>query len=134
MSGTLVLDLSKTSEIYRFGARCQTSRITVALQTVQSKNLQRITIHPACGCTTSVNLIGEAVRQEWQDLDHLLLQFWATYSIRPKIMYEADKGGDDLRASAPSLLPELTRRGLVDLVESRPQGTADPDPLFFIFV
>ena len=99
----------------------------MALRTVRSRNLQQITIHLY---TTSANLITEAVRQEWQDLDRLLLQFWTSHSICPKITYEVDKRGDDLRASAPGLLPELTKRGLVDLVKNRhpyPMG-----PLLFI--
>ena len=64
-----------------------------------------------------MDLIGGTVRQEWEDLDRLLVQFWTACSIRPKFMYVAEEGEDDLRDLAPSLLPELTRRGAVDLVE-----------------
>lgn len=56
-------------------------------------------------------------RRDWQDLDRLLVQIWASYSIRPWIMYETGKEGRDQKDHAPSLLPELTRRGFVDLVE-----------------
>jgi hypothetical protein len=83
----------------------------MALQTVQSEHLQQITIHPY---TTFADLTEESARQEWQDLDRLLVQFWTLRSIRLQIKYEVGKGGNDLRAFAPSLLPELTRRGLVD--------------------
>jgi hypothetical protein len=124
------LDLSKAIKLRELSFRCggpNIQRITMALRTVRSRDLQQITIHLY---TTSANLITEAVRQEWQDLDRLLLQFWISHSIRPKITYEADKRWDDLRASASGLLPELTKRGLVDLVKNQhpyPMG-----PLLFI--
>jgi hypothetical protein len=87
----------------------------MALQTVQSKNLQQITINPY-GIFPSK--IGGKVRQEWQELDHMLLQFWTSHSIRPRIKYNAGNAGDDdLGVLAPSLFPELTRRGAVDLIE-----------------
>jgi len=81
----------------------------VSLQTVGSKNLQQITIHPH-----PTALTGTEVRQEWQNLDHLLVRFWTSHSIRPRILY---KGGRETRDHASSMLPELTRRGLVDLVD-----------------
>jgi hypothetical protein len=124
------LDLSKAIKLKELSFRCgdpNIQRITMVLRTVRSRDLQQITIHLY---TTSANLITEAVRQEWQDLDRLLLQFWISHSIRPKITYEADKRWDDLRTSGPGLLPELTKRGLVDLVKNRhpyPMG-----PLLFI--
>ena len=100
----------------------------MALQTVQSKNLQWITISPCATITdlprirnhpplTIANMVGETVRQERQDLDRLLVQFWTSHSIHPRITYEAGSVGSELGALLPSLLPELTRRGLVDFVE-----------------
>jgi hypothetical protein len=120
MSGTPSFDFSNTTELKDLSFRCagtDVQQITMALQTVQSENLQQITIR---SCLTFPNPVGETIRQEWQDLDHLLVRFWALHSIRPKITYEVmGKGGDDLRAFAPTLLPELMGRGLVDLVENQ---------------
>jgi len=82
----------------------------VVLQTIKSKTLQRITIYPA-----STLVIGDAVYQEWQDLDRLLVQFQALHPLRLQVTYKA--GEEGLRDNMPSLLTELTRRGLVDLVE-----------------
>ena len=116
-SGRPSFDFSKATKLKELVFRCgepNVQRIVMALQTVQSKRLQQITIHPHGAFAIPVK---EAVRQEWQDLDHLLVQFWTSRSIRPKITYEAGTGGDNLRAYVPNLLPELTRRGLVDLVE-----------------
>ena len=83
--------------------------ITATLRTVISKSLRRISID------LHDETISEAVNQEWQDLDHLLVQFWTSHSIRPRIVYVAKKGKGDLRDHVLSWLPELTRRGLIDL-------------------
>ena len=79
----------------------------MALQTAQSINLERITIRWSPAFGTSI------AEQEWQDLDRVLLQFWTSHSIRPEIGYD----GGNFRELAPRLLPELTSRGIVDLVE-----------------
>jgi hypothetical protein len=95
----------------------------MALQTVQSENIQQITIRPR---VTFATQFGETVYQEWQDLDRVLVQFWNSHSIRPEITCEVDKRGNYLRAFAPTLLPELTRRGLVNLVEVQRQYMLGP--------
>jgi hypothetical protein len=109
------LDLSKAAKLEDLSLRsggAGVQWITAALQTIQSEKLQRITIHP-CRSVPAL-LIMEAVRQEWQDLDRLLVQLWTSCLIRPKIVYATGSG---LGGLAPTLLPELTRRGAVDLVE-----------------
>jgi hypothetical protein len=92
----------------------------MALQTVKSKNLQQITIHSHA---VFANPIEETVHREWQDLDRLLVQFWTAHSLHPKVMYGSERGGNDLRDLAPSLFPELMRRGIVDLVQYNPRDT-----------
>ena len=62
-------------------------------------------------------MIKEEDDRQWKDLDLLLVQFWSTHSIRPRVVCVAGRVGEDLRDRLPSLLPELTRRGLIDLVE-----------------
>jgi hypothetical protein len=116
MSGAPQFDLSKATKLEDLSFRCNgpnVEQITTALQTVQSTNLQQITIRLYL---VVANPVVEAVRQEWQDLDRLLVQFWTSRLIRPKIMYAAGKEGNDLKGLASSLLPELTRRGAVDLI------------------
>jgi hypothetical protein len=116
-AGTPPFDLSKATKLkelsFRWGGP-GVQRVTTALQTVRSKNLQQIAIRLYA---RFVNPVEEKVRQEWQDLDRLLVQFWTSRSIRLKIKYEAWEGENSLGALAQSLLPELTRRGAVDLVE-----------------
>ena len=115
MSEMPLLDLSKATKLKDVQFWCERPNIqwiTMALQSIESKNLQQIIIH----CSSLFrNLIGETAHQAWRDLDRLLVQFWTSRAIRPKLEYEA--GGDDLKGLVPSLLPELTRRQVVDLLE-----------------
>jgi len=117
----LSLDLSKASKLKYLVfllrlAEPTVQWITTALQTVESKSLQRISIRTHDDVPEK---IGEEFHQEWQDLDRQLVQFWTTHSIRPRIAYVPRKGEEDMRDHAPRLLPELTKRGLVDLVRER---------------
>jgi hypothetical protein len=86
----------------------------MALQSVKSENLRRITIHPF---DIYIDQIGDTGRRQWHDLDRLLVQFWTSHSIRPTIVYEAMERRRDFGAIALSLLPELVGRGLVDLYD-----------------
>ena len=112
-------DLSKATKLkqlkFRKKNRSSVQWITMTLQTVESRKLQSITI---CPQGPGPETVVEEAYQEWQDLDHLLVQFWTSHSIRPRVRYVAGREGKDLRGDAPRLLPELTRRGLVDLVET----------------
>ena len=57
------------------------------------------------------------VHRDWEDLDRLLAQFSTPHSIRTRVMYKLADEGAVMKDRVPSLLPELSRRGLVDLVE-----------------
>jgi hypothetical protein len=96
----------------------------MALQTIRSKDLQRITIHPSA--STFADPIGERIHQEWLGLDCLLAQLGKSCSIRPQIVCEPGEGGKDIRYHSPMLLPEATGRGLIDIVEcpTHPSGSS----------
>lgn len=116
-SGIPSLDLSKVTKLKDVEFRCGKPNIqwvTMTLQTIESENLQRITIDLYATLTSPV---GETVHREWLDLDQLLAQFSTSHSIRPKIMHGKLEEGTNLRNLAPILLPELTRRGAVDVVD-----------------
>ena len=111
-------DLSKATKLkrvkfHRTRMRSIVQWFTMTLQTIESKDLQTIAIYPDHDGPLTV---GGAEHQEWNDLDRLLVQFWTTHSIRPRVMYPAE-GEKNIRDCVPRLLPELTRRGLVDLVQ-----------------
>jgi len=100
--------------VLRFG-RPNVQWITATLQTIESKNLQGIALQFNAGTFTHTTT--EAIRQQWHDLDHLLVQFWISHSIRSEITCGAGVARKDLRDYASNLLPELTRRGLIDVDE-----------------
>jgi len=89
--------------------------ISTILRTVKSKSLQRISIYPFGSLPETVE---EVIYQEWRDLDCLLVQFWISHSIRPRVTYVTQEGRKGPGDHAPSLLPELTSRELVDLVKA----------------
>ena len=59
----------------------------------------------------------ESIHQGWLDLDRLLVQFWTSRSLRLKLMYEWIETGKDLNEAVGLVLPELTRRGIIDVVK-----------------
>ena len=63
-------------------------------------------------------VIGEAIRQHWLDLDRLLVQFWESGSIRPGVICQAPiEEGRGISGCFGWLMPEATKRGIIDLVE-----------------
>ena len=97
--------------------------ITAALQTAVPKHreLQKISICIPYNSTfpDSVKAIKRsATYGEWMDLDRLLVQFWESRSTSPKVISMAWEGRKrDMRGYAECLLPELTKRDVIDLVE-----------------
>ena len=58
---------------------------------------------------------------EWQDLDHLLVEFWESASIRPKVVRPTQVwGGWETidYIGYRCLFPEAMKRGILDLVDS----------------
>lgn len=109
-------DLSKASKLKDLTFLVKRSNIhwvTAALQTVESKNLQQITIR--LHIATLGNSTEETGHREWQDLDRLLIQFWTSHSIRPRLVDAPNSGGWDARDRVQCLLPELARRNLLEL-------------------
>jgi len=63
-------------------------------------------------------IIGDDMYSEWMEFDQLLVQLWESHSIRPKVMCCAPPLKDqDGYSCAELLLPELTRRGAIGLIE-----------------
>jgi len=55
---------------------------------------------------------------QWLDLDRLLVQFWESHSTCPEVICTTQEGErQNTRDFVEFLLPELTRRGMVDLTE-----------------
>ena len=96
-SGPALMDLSKATKlrdvVFRFES-WNVEWVTVALQTITPKHrdFREISISAACYQTTfniDANvreMIGKTSCGHWSDLDHLLVQFWESRSIRPRLM------------------------------------------------
>ena len=98
---------------------------TLRTITPEHQDLRQISIHlpshlTSFGVGTNIRqAVGEAVAQ-WLDLDHLLVQFWESRSIRPRV--ECMRLGEKQQNAeycVECLLPEMTERGITDLVEYR---------------
>jgi len=124
VSGMTELDLSEVTQLrdvsFRF-TRPNVKWISKALHTARSGNLQRISLEPPRHRNLAVGAAAwERVHQEWVELDQLLVQFWASHSLRPRVTYEPGRFGEEMRVYVAGLLPELTRRGIIDLVQCPP--------------
>jgi hypothetical protein len=101
--------------------------VITALQTTtpEHRDLQQIMIHiPYYLTVVKVfadvrRAIGEAGYGQWLDLDRLLVQLWESRSICPKAVVRATQAKEkkDTRDCVARLLPETTKRGIIDLVE-----------------
>ena len=106
------IDLSKVTKLkdLEFELFIPNVRWLIAtLETARCKNLRRITIRSYF----TFNSVGEARRQEWQELDRLLVQLWTSHSISPQFTFRRARGRFDLGDIVPGLLPELMSRGFV---------------------
>ena len=115
---TTSFNLSMATKLKHLAFKCAGPSIqwaTKALQTVESKNLQGITLRSNPDIFGNIDMITEPILHQWHDLNHLLVQFWTSHSIRPKVMYETGRRRRDMRKHTSRLLPELTRSGVVDL-------------------
>jgi len=95
----------------------------MALQTVppEHRNLHVLVSVPdhlayAAGDANVKQTIGEVNLGQWLDLDRLMVQLWESRSIRSMVT-RGSLDRWDMRDCVGYLLPEMTRRGIIDLVE-----------------
>lgn len=103
--------------------------ITMTLQTITSehRDFRQITIFLPCLLTLFNVVVGgppstyldDAMARQWLELDCLLLQFWETRSIRPRVLCPR-LGGEwrNTETLIGCLLQGITQRGIIDLFES----------------
>ena len=78
--------------------------------------------HRPTSAIVFVRGIGETVDWEWEDVDHLLVQFRTRHLIRPNVTYVGNVGVSLRDYYTQRLLPELTRRRLIDVVQYNPRS------------
>lgn len=131
--GTVSVNLSKATRLKDVAFLCGrlgAERVSLTLRAMISnqRNLQQISLQvpdvpydPTLNRADPANArrpIGEVIHEQWLELDHRFVQLWELYSIRPKLLYYTPQGKDREGAisSVQCLLPEITRRGIADLV------------------
>ena len=127
--GSVSVNLSKAAKLRSVVFRPKSLNIewiTVTLQTITSKNraLRQISIHaPHYPHLFKVGInvrktVGEAACGRWSDLDRLLIQFWESRSLRPRVICAPPR--EETRDTShwiECLMPETTGRGIVDFIE-----------------
>ena len=88
-----------------FGSDGSLRWINTAIETIRSQDLQRVTIK---------SLHIPVDYREWGNLDRLLAELWTSRSIRPTISFSRQ---GKMIGLVPKLLPELTKKGAVDVFE-----------------
>ena len=123
-SGPNFIDLSKATKLRDVIFRPESPNIqwiTPALQTITSEHqdLRQILIYITHGLAlTHVDgnvgeATGEELHRRWLELDCLLVQFWESRSIRPRLMSTTlVRETWRVRNCFEYLLPEMTKRGL----------------------
>ena len=88
-------------------------------------DLQRITIHVRYHSvfiakpTHYKQTTREKIHREWVDLDRLLIQFWESRTVRPRIICQVgEKQKKPMWERIGDLLPGVTERGITELVDS----------------
>ncbi|KAF9645554.1 hypothetical protein BDM02DRAFT_495077 [Thelephora ganbajun] len=125
---TASIDLSKAIKLKEVVFRSKTLHVNwlvLALQTITSEHrcLHHISIHVHFRpffIDDPVNVrqtVGEEIYRQWMDLDRILVRSWESYGIRPKVVY-SEAGGEKETTCIGSLLPEITERGIIELVDS----------------
>ena len=122
------LNLSKATKlseaVFRLGS-LRVEWITLALQAVGHKHrdLRRISIDVP-SYLTHIHVdpdirvaIGEGTFEQWLDLDRVLVHLWESHSIRPSVMRTWMRGDKVVGNFIGSLLPEMMKRGMIDLAE-----------------
>ena len=81
------------------------------------------------------NVIGKAACRGWSELDLLLGQLWESHSIRPEVTYTVYPWVDLTRAGSwvESLLPEVSTRGIVNLIGKQRRRTIQKPRFMMVF-
>ncbi|KAF9778129.1 hypothetical protein BJ322DRAFT_1214809 [Thelephora terrestris] len=123
-SSEAVIDLSKATKLRQVAFVFETDAnwITNTLNTIlpEHRDLQKILIYfvPYLEISPddpidSKGLVGEEVYKQWMDLDGRLAQLWEAHAVRTKLI----AARKEFRI-AMSLLPEIAKRGILQLVTS----------------
>jgi hypothetical protein len=128
MESQAPVDLSKAIKlrevVFRFDGLSPVW-VTRTLRTItpEHRDLQQISIHNTFRYSRrsvpvdAKQLAGEEGYEEWMDLDRALIQLWESRTVRTRL-FNAGREGGKMRELRRGLLPEVTKRGIIELVDS----------------
>ena len=64
---------------------------------------------------TGTTAVKDETWEEWADLDRTLIQLWESHAVRAKVRYSSNKREESRELMGNFLLPEATKRGIVEL-------------------
>ena len=123
-----LLDLSNTPKLKEVTFRVKTLSVvwmTRVLRTIapNHQNSHKISIRilerhrPIADPTGLKGTFEEPFYRQWMDLDRLLVKFWESRGIRPKVLYDVSENEKEATCkSIGCLFPEITERGIIELV------------------
>ena len=133
--GSAWVDLSKATKLKEVVLRCRIPHplwVISVLRTItpNHRNLQWVSIqgpyigHDPDSPTNRADLanirqaivMGESIYMQWLELDRLLVELWETHTIHLEVLYYEYPDGMG-RHCVGSVLPEVTKRGIADLVK-----------------
>ena len=121
------LDFSITTKLREVTFRFSTgvTWVPASLRTITSnhKDLRRITVRTFFPYPSWNEMsFGNGFDREWVDLDLILVQLWELLGVRTGAIYkeyrEKRKGKQSTREIIEAIFPEMTKRGLLELVNS----------------
>ena len=119
---SLGLGLSKATKLKDIVFLCREQGvrwIVATLSTAETGNLRSISLGLSYRVVLKA-LTAEPIDDAWLGLDSLLVQFWASHSLSPRLTYEWVEEETDSDGNMERLLPESIRRGIVDLTKYNP--------------
>lgn len=116
---TTPLDFSNAKQLRDVEFVCEKSDvrwITEVLRTAEIRNLKSVSVVVSHFVALHASRL-DAADLGWSDLDRLLVELWALNSLRLRVMCRSRDGWKDPEGDVAKVLPESTRRGIVDLVK-----------------
>jgi hypothetical protein len=112
--------------VFRFDTLC-VIWVTMALKTITSKHqdFRQISIYLSPHPVDVGQTVGEEIYRQWADFDCTLIRLWESHAIRTNVICDTvAEGRKGFPEYIGGLLPEMTKRGIVEIVNSVELGVS----------
>jgi hypothetical protein len=92
---------------------------TAALKTITSKHTQFKKVSMFISMEEILYFMGKNILDRWMDFDRVLVQLWESHAIHTQVTYSTEQEEKEAREYIGSLLPEMTKRGRLEMVDER---------------